>query len=74
MLDKLSSDPKTFPDGALRAGRFYAMIRDFDASIRPLQEGIRQDPEHKSDYQKEIAQVLIAQNKKDEAARCWTKC
>jgi len=69
VLDKLSSDPKNFPDGARRAGRFYAMVRDFDNSIRLYQLGIRQDPEHKSDYQKEIAQVLLAQNKKDEAAR-----
>jgi tetratricopeptide (TPR) repeat protein len=68
-LDKLSSNPKDFPDGRLRAGRFYAMIRDFDAAIRQFQEASRQDPDKKADYQKEIAQVLIVENKKDEAAR-----
>ncbi|HEX8984237.1 MAG TPA: tetratricopeptide repeat protein [Bryobacteraceae bacterium] len=69
VLDKLSSDRANFPDGARRAGRFYAVIRDFDTSIRVYQAGMRQDPEHKGDYQKEIAQVLLSQNKKDEAAR-----
>jgi tetratricopeptide (TPR) repeat protein len=68
-LGKLSSNPKDFPDGRLRAGRFYAMIRDFDAAIRLFQDAGRQEPDKKADYQKEIAQVLIAQNKKDEAKR-----
>jgi tetratricopeptide (TPR) repeat protein len=68
-IDKLVSDPKTFPRARLQAGKFYALIRDYDSALAQLQEGMRIDPDHKADYQRETAQVLIAQNKKDEAAR-----
>ncbi len=73
LLDKVSSDPKSFPDGPLRAGRFYAVIRDYDAAIRQFQQGIRQDANRTAEYQKEMAQVLVTQNKKDEAARLLDK-
>lgn len=68
-LDKLTSNPKVFPDGRLRAGRYYLAIRDFDSSIRVYQDAIRQEPGRKTEYQKGIAEVLISQNKKDEAQR-----
>ncbi len=69
MLTKVASDPKIYPDGARRAGRFYATIRDYDAAIRNFELAMRQDPDQKPEYQKEIAQVLIAQNKHDQASR-----
>lgn len=72
-LNKLSSNPKDFPDGRLRAGRFYATIRDFDTAIRQFQDGVAQEPARKSEYRKEIAQVMIAQNRKDEASRLLTE-
>ena len=68
-LSKLSSSPKDFPDGRVRAGRFYATIRDFDAAIRQFQDGVAQEPGRKAEYRKEIAQVMSAQNRKDEASR-----
>ena len=68
-LEKLTSNPKDFPDARLRVGRFYEAARDYDASIRTFEDGVRLEPDKKTDYRKEIAQVLLIQNKKDEAAR-----
>ncbi len=68
-LDRVLSNRKAYPMGPLQAGRFYGSIRDYDAAMRQLEDGVRTDSEHKLEYQAEIAQVLVAQNKKDQAVR-----
>jgi tetratricopeptide (TPR) repeat protein len=68
-LDKLISNPKVFPKGRQQAGKFYASIRDYDSALRQFQQGMKDDPAGKADYQRDMAQVLIAQNKKSEANR-----
>ncbi len=68
-LDRLLSNRKAYPMGPLQVARFYAAARDYDDAMKQLQEGARTDSEHKTDYQKEIAQVLVSQNRKDEAVR-----
>lgn len=68
-LDKLSSNRADFPEGRRRAGRFYAIIRNFDAAIDQFQAAMREDPSKQDEYRKEIAQVLMAQKKNDEASR-----
>ena len=68
-LERLISNPKLYPKGRQQAGKFYASIRDYDAAMRQFQEGMREDSSDKADYQREIAQILIVQNKKSEASR-----
>ncbi|MGD0199485.1 MAG: tetratricopeptide repeat protein [Bryobacteraceae bacterium] len=67
-LRKLTSNPAEFPQGRRLVGRFYAIIRDYDSAIREFQAGIQADAKRKTEYQREIAQVLIAQDRKQEAA------
>jgi tetratricopeptide (TPR) repeat protein len=68
-LKRLISNPKLYPKGRQQVGKFYATIRDYDAAMRQFQEGMKEDPDSKPDYQREIAQLLIVQNKKSEANR-----
>ncbi len=68
-LDRLLANRKAYPMGPLQAAKFYSATRDFDSAMKQLQEGARTDSEHKADYQKEMAQVLVAENRKDEAVR-----
>jgi tetratricopeptide (TPR) repeat protein len=69
VLGRLASNRTAFPLGPLQAARFYAVIRDFDAAMKQLDEGSKADSENRAEYQKEIAQVMVAQNRKDEAVR-----
>ncbi len=73
VLQQITSDRKDYPDGHRKVGNFYGLIRDYDAAIREFQEGMKEDENNRTTYQREIAQVLIAQNKKDEAARTLEK-
>jgi tetratricopeptide (TPR) repeat protein len=68
-LDRLLSNRKAYPMAPLQVARFYGAARDYDEAMKQLQEGARTDSEHKADYQKEIAQVLVSENRKDEAVR-----
>lgn len=68
-LDRVLANRKAYPLGPLQVGRFYELIRDHDAAMKQFEEGARADSDHKADYQKEIVQVLIAEDKKDEAVR-----
>lgn len=68
-LDRLLSNRQLYPLGPLQAAKFYGAIRDFDGALKLLEEGVRTDSAHKADYQKEIAQVLVAQDKKEDALR-----
>jgi len=71
-LDKLTHNEKDLPDGHFKAGRFYEIIHDYDSAMREFQQGIKRQPDHKAAFQKNIVQVLLAQNtqdKKDEAVR-----
>jgi tetratricopeptide (TPR) repeat protein len=69
VLDRITSNQKDFPQGRERAGQFYAQVRNYDAAIQQYEEGIRSDPKRKAVYQKGIADALIAQGKKVEAAK-----
>jgi tetratricopeptide (TPR) repeat protein len=69
VLATIVSNPKDFPDGRLKVGQFYMAVRDYDSAILEYQEGIRNDPERKIDYQKAMAEALFAQNRRPEAAK-----
>jgi len=63
-LDRLTSDPKSFPDGRLEAGDFYVRIRDLDSALGQYQQGGDQRV-----YRKKIAEVLATQGKRDQAGK-----
>ena len=72
-LDTLLSNRKAYPLGPLLVAKFYAAIHDFDDALKLLEQGARSDSTHQVDYQKETAQVLVAENRKDEAVRLLEK-
>ncbi len=68
-LDRVLSNRKAYPMGPLLVAKFYAAIHDFDDALKLLEQGARDDSAHQVDYQKETAQVLVAENRKGEAVR-----
>ncbi len=68
-LDRLLANRQAYPMGPLLVGKFYASMREYDTAMKEFEEGARTDSEHRTDYQREIAQVLAAENRRDEAVR-----
>lgn len=66
-LNKVSSNTTDFPQGELLVGDFFLRIRDLDASLLHYQEGMKRNPKDKHLYQKRMIEVMVKQNKKDEA-------
>jgi tetratricopeptide (TPR) repeat protein len=67
VLEKVGS--KDFADGRLKVGIFYRGIRDFDNAMRQCQEGAREDAARKGLYQKVMAELLVDQQKQQEAVK-----
>ncbi len=63
----MKANSKDFPQAYLTAGDFYGRIRDLDTANKQFQEGEQKDPGKKADYQKREVEVLLRQNKKDQA-------
>jgi tetratricopeptide (TPR) repeat protein len=68
-LQRVTADSKTFPKGQQNVGDFFLGIRDHDLAVQHYSEGIKQDPKEKATYQKRIIEVLVKQNKNDEATQ-----
>ena len=62
------ADVKGFPDGLLKAGDFYVKAGNGPEAIFRFEDGARRYPKEKLVYQKRIVDVLLLQNKRDEAA------
>ncbi len=69
VLAKLTADTNAFPGAHAKAGLFYRTIRNYDNAIRQYQAGMHADPKHKLDYEKAIAETLIAQGRRAEASK-----
>lgn len=67
-LRRLTDHPQDFPKVHLILGDFYAGIGDFVEARRQLEQGVKEDPKSAEIYQKRIANLLLLQGKKDEAA------
>ncbi len=50
-------------------GEFYFKIRDFERALRQFEEGAKEEPAKKHDYQKRIVETYIYMNKKTDAVR-----
>jgi tetratricopeptide (TPR) repeat protein len=73
VLDKVSNNPTDFPKGQLDVGDFFLRIRDLDGALQHYQEGVKRDPKNRHTYQKRMIEVLVKQNKKDEAQQLVTE-
>ena len=67
-LEPLLQDPATFPDGHLEVGEFYTAMGAWPQAMDELKRGAAAHPKDVR-YQHRIAQVLVFENKRDEALR-----
>lgn len=68
-LKPLESNEKVFPTAALQVGDFFARIKEYDLAAQRYQEGAKKFPKDKHQYQKRLVEVLVKQNKRDEAVQ-----
>jgi tetratricopeptide (TPR) repeat protein len=68
-MARLTSNPKTYPDGHLVAGDFYLRIRDLDDALKQYDLGQKEDGKNKRTYQKRMVEVLGTEGKHDEATK-----
>ena len=73
VIERLTSDTKTFPDGRLEAGDFYVRVNDYPAALRQYEQGERQNSRQSSKtaraYRKKMAEVLATQGARDRAEK-----
>jgi tetratricopeptide (TPR) repeat protein len=72
-LQRLSSNQKEFPQADLMVGDFFLRVRDLDLAATHYNEGIKRNPKDKHTYQKRLIEVMVKQNKKDEAQQLVTE-
>jgi tetratricopeptide (TPR) repeat protein len=68
-LQQITGNAKDFPEGPLRVGDFFLRTREYDLAAQHYNDGIKRSPDEKHKYQKRLAEVLVKQNRKDEASR-----
>ena len=68
-LQRLSSNPKIFPDNHMQVGNFYERVRDFDGAFEQYDEGQKTDSKNRRMYQKKMVEVLGTQGKREPAAK-----
>ena len=73
LLQKVSSNPTDFPHSEIMVGDFFLRIRDLNAAMSHYQEGVKREPKERHTYQKRMIEVMVKQNKKDEAQQLVTE-
>jgi Flp pilus assembly protein TadD len=73
VIERLTSDPKTFPDGRLDAGDFYVRVHEYQAALVHFAEGeLRSFPKNSRKarvYRKKMAEVLATEGSRDQAEK-----
>ena len=72
-LDGLRSARKTFPHADGLVGDFYVRMGAYEPGMQAYRDGEKQDPKMAADYEKRIADVLLAQGRDPEALAVVTK-
>jgi tetratricopeptide (TPR) repeat protein len=67
-LERLTSNPSTFPNARMRVGDFYASIQDWPNAIREYREGAKTAGAVRVSYLRRISDTLLAEGKGEEAA------
>jgi tetratricopeptide (TPR) repeat protein len=60
-LQRLLDAPGDFPDARLQVGDFYLALGEPDQARRYYEQGIQSNPAAKTDYQKRLVMLLVAQ-------------
>ena len=72
VIERLTPDPKVFPEGRLEAGDFYVRVRDYPAALAQYEEGERRSSPRSSKtrvYRKKLAEVLATEGSRDQAEK-----
>jgi tetratricopeptide (TPR) repeat protein len=67
IIDALVADKQTFPNAREKAGDFYTVFRNFDKAISYYRGGLNGSKQDWLNFQRKIADVLVAQGRRDEA-------
>ena len=69
VLARLMENKKDFPNGPLLVGDFFLRIRELDLAMQRYEEGVKEsaNAKEKHSYQKRMVEVLVKQDKKEEA-------
>ncbi len=62
-------EEKNFPLAHLYVGDFYTSVGNRQEALRQFEQGAQSDTKNKATYQKRIGDLLLAQGKRDEAAK-----
>jgi tetratricopeptide (TPR) repeat protein len=73
LLDGVRLARRTFPHADRLIGDFYLRIGAYDSGIQAYRDGERQEPKLAADYEKRIADVLLAQGRDQEALAIVSK-
>ncbi|HXA64887.1 MAG TPA: tetratricopeptide repeat protein [Bryobacteraceae bacterium] len=73
VLEGLRAAKKTFPHADSLIGDFYLRMGAYDSGMQAYREGEKQDPKMAADYEKRIADVLLAQGRGQEALAVVSK-
>lgn len=69
MLNRMAANKTDFPNAPLLIGDFYLRARELDHALEQYELGVRQGGKDKNVYQKRIAELLVKQDKKDQAQK-----
>ena len=68
ILQRLTANPKVFPDNHMQVGDFYVRIRDFDNALFEYDQGQKENSKNKRVYLKKMVEVLGTEGKRDQAS------
>lgn len=68
-LKPLTSNAQDFPNGNVQVGDFFLRVREYDLAARQYQEGMNRQPKNKAMFQKRLVEVLVKQDRRDEASQ-----
>ena len=68
-LERLTSNPKTFPGNRMLVGDFYERIRELDRAYAQYDLGQKENPKDRRAYRKKMAEILGTQGRRDEASK-----
>ena len=66
-VEKITANPKDFPDGRLSAGDFYLSLGRSDVALQQYNTGLGAARANKNDYRTRIVRILASQQKWPEA-------
>ena len=69
ILQSMVDNKTDFPHARLQIGDFYYLMGSWSEAIQYYEEGARTDPKQALAYQEKITNALLAQGKRDEAAK-----